>query len=363
MAAFPAAVGLDHARLDACRLLPAARLVGGQVCGPARLERAGARARGAAGGRVRAHDGVAAAPGGAAPRGRHLAGDRPARAQFRAVCRATRLRRAGRLFAADRGHDHRRAHRRGGALVRPAERLASRCRAHRRPGRGGDHHHGRVPAARPDEPGAGREPPPRGCAGGAGAAGARPARHHRAGHVEREPAAPGGRPGLARGRRPGESAAGHDGQPGHARRHPDGRDGPQFVAGAQPRAGDRRRLRRHSRPRGPVRRDGDRYALPESTAMTLLRIVQGALANVAEHAQAQTAAVTLSYLPDEVRLDVVDDGVGFDPAQPPAGPGRGFGLEAIGRRAELAGGRVTVESEPGRGAAIAVAIPTEGASS
>ncbi|NUO61526.1 MAG: sensor histidine kinase [Hamadaea sp.] len=118
--------------------------------------------------------------------------------------------------------------------------------------------------------------------------------------------------------------------------------------------------------RGPAVRfavDGDRYALPESTAMTLLRIVQGALANVAEHAQAQTAAVTLSYLPDEVRLDVVDDGVGFDPAQPPAGPGRGFGLEAIGRRAELAGGRVTVESEPGRGAAIAVAIPTEGASS
>ncbi|MCP2324405.1 signal transduction histidine kinase [Hamadaea flava] len=122
--------------------------------------------------------------------------------------------------------------------------------------------------------------------------------------------------------------------------------------------------------RGPGVRfavDGDRYALPESTAMTLLRIAQGALANVVEHAHAQTAAVTLSYLPNEVRLDVVDDGVGFNSAhsgaRPPAGPGRGFGLEAIARRAELAGGRVTIESEPGRGTAIAVAIPAEGASS
>ena len=98
---------------------------------------------------------------------------------------------------------------------------------------------------------------------------------------------------------------------------------------------------------------------PVETA--LLRVAQSALANVAQHARAGTAAVTLSYLDDAVALDVVDDGVGFDPELPQtlgASPGGGgFGLVAMRSRARELGGTLSVESAPGRGTALAVELP------
>ena len=59
--------------------------------------------------------------------------------------------------------------------------------------------------------------------------------------------------------------------------------------------------------------DGDERQLPMRTEASLLRIAQGALGNVAKHAQAERCHVTLSYGEKEVRLDIVDDGVGFNP--------------------------------------------------
>ncbi len=50
----------------------------------------------------------------------------------------------------------------------------------------------------------------------------------------------------------------------------------------------------------------------------MLRIAQSALANTVQHAHASRVEVTLSYMDDGVALDVVDDGVGFDPAALPA---------------------------------------------
>jgi signal transduction histidine kinase len=104
--------------------------------------------------------------------------------------------------------------------------------------------------------------------------------------------------------------------------------------------------------------DGEPYDLPDSTSTVLLRIAQGALANVAEHAQARSASVTLSYLPDQVTLDIIDDGIGFNPAHMKPRVGRGAGLEAIHRRVELAGGHATIESSPSAGTVVAVAVPT-----
>ncbi len=103
---------------------------------------------------------------------------------------------------------------------------------------------------------------------------------------------------------------------------------------------------------------GESYPLTVQTEVALLRVAQGALANVREHAEAQTVVVTLSYLGDAVTLDVCDDGKGFDPNAVTPREGRGFGLASIrGRVAEL-GGTLSVESAPGEGTALAVTVPT-----
>ncbi|MEU2509879.1 sensor histidine kinase [Streptomyces sp. NPDC007863] len=98
--------------------------------------------------------------------------------------------------------------------------------------------------------------------------------------------------------------------------------------------------------------------LPDRVQSALLRIAQGALANVREHANARTAALTLTYLDDQVVLDIADDGRGFDPAAVGAGGGvRGHGLPAIRTRAHQLGGTLTVESAPGEGTVLSAAVP------
>ena len=91
----------------------------------------------------------------------------------------------------------------------------------------------------------------------------------------------------------------------------------------------------------------------------LLRAVQESLSNVAKHAGARRVGVTLTYLDDSVLVDVRDDGVGFDPAvevEPDPLEG-GYGLSAMRNRIRQLGGRIEIESEPGRGTALSVALP------
>ena len=107
--------------------------------------------------------------------------------------------------------------------------------------------------------------------------------------------------------------------------------------------------------------DGDERQLPMKTEAALLRIGQGAMGNVAKHANATRCAVTLTYSADEIRLDVVDDGDGFVPqdvADRPAGLGH-IGINAMRQRAAELGGTLEVESQPGEGTAVTVALPVE----
>jgi signal transduction histidine kinase len=106
--------------------------------------------------------------------------------------------------------------------------------------------------------------------------------------------------------------------------------------------------------------DGDPHPLGVDVEVALLRVAQGALANVTQHAKASTSVVTVSYLSDAVTLDIADDGVGFDPSVPSTSPGRGFGLRAIRQRVEALGGTTTVESAPLEGTMLAVALPVDG---
>lgn len=103
---------------------------------------------------------------------------------------------------------------------------------------------------------------------------------------------------------------------------------------------------------------GDPVALSMPLETTLLRIAQGSLANVAQHAGASRAEVTLSYMSDEVALDIVDDGRGFTVTDGEATRPDSFGLVAIRQRVEQLGGSFVLESAPGQGTAVAVTFPT-----
>jgi signal transduction histidine kinase len=107
------------------------------------------------------------------------------------------------------------------------------------------------------------------------------------------------------------------------------------------------------------RLDGDPHRLPERVEAALLRIAQGALANVREHAAATRAALTLTCLDDQISLDVADNGRGFDATASPTAPdrSRGHGLPAMCIRARQSGGTLTVESTPGEGTVVSAAIP------
>jgi len=87
----------------------------------------------------------------------------------------------------------------------------------------------------------------------------------------------------------------------------------------------------------------------------LLRAAQEALANVAKHAHAMRVGLTISYMENEVALDVRDDGVGFDTGRPDR---PGFGLVAMRQRIAALSGTLQVESEPGGGTAISACVPT-----
>ncbi|MRH90851.1 sensor histidine kinase [Nocardia sp. SYP-A9097] len=103
--------------------------------------------------------------------------------------------------------------------------------------------------------------------------------------------------------------------------------------------------------------DGAPTDLPARVESTLLRIAQGALANVREHADATSATITLTYLGDQVALDIADDGCGFDPRRLTSGPERGHGLPAMRARLRQFAGVLAIESAPGEGTVLSASIP------
>jgi signal transduction histidine kinase len=91
--------------------------------------------------------------------------------------------------------------------------------------------------------------------------------------------------------------------------------------------------------------------------LTLLRGVQESLTNVARHSGARTTAVTLSYMEDIIVLDVQDDGKGFVPGSTGGDGKGGFGLHGMRERVEALQGSLQVESTPGEGTTISLALP------
>lgn len=95
--------------------------------------------------------------------------------------------------------------------------------------------------------------------------------------------------------------------------------------------------------------------LPDDYALTLYRIVQEGLHNVAKHADARDAEVRLHVSDSDLELTIQDSGHGFDPESVRGRPG--LGLVSMGERIRLIDGSLHIDSSPGHGAKITVQAP------
>jgi signal transduction histidine kinase len=100
--------------------------------------------------------------------------------------------------------------------------------------------------------------------------------------------------------------------------------------------------------------DGD-LAIEAEAATALFRILQEALTNIARHSEAAEFSVRLAEEGGLLRLEVLDNGRGFQERQPASGGS--LGILGMKERAFLLGGRLTIGNAPGKGASVTAVIP------
>jgi signal transduction histidine kinase len=98
---------------------------------------------------------------------------------------------------------------------------------------------------------------------------------------------------------------------------------------------------------------GTTLSLVRPVAENLLRIVQQAVDNALQHARASSVHVEIAVNKKEVRLQIKDDGKGFDVRK----ARRGVGLIGMRERAQEIGGKFALESKPGKGTRVEVTVP------
>lgn len=104
-----------------------------------------------------------------------------------------------------------------------------------------------------------------------------------------------------------------------------------------------------------LHRRGEPLALPRAIDLSAFRIVQEGLTNCLKHAGATRVDVTVSHSPDDLRIEVVDNGVG-----PTTGDGRGRGITGIRERVKIYGGEMTMGAGPDGGFKLDVRLPVGG---
>jgi PAS domain S-box-containing protein len=95
--------------------------------------------------------------------------------------------------------------------------------------------------------------------------------------------------------------------------------------------------------------------LPKDVSLSIYRIIQESLNNIAKHACARRAAVCLNASDSAIQLSIRDDGIGFDPAEVRKKPG--LGLSSIRERVRIVNGKHRITSEPEKGTTIEVTVP------
>lgn len=115
------------------------------------------------------------------------------------------------------------------------------------------------------------------------------------------------------------------------------------------------------RPRCVVRSDEFAKPLGENGQVVLFQAVRELLTNVAKHARASEVSVSIDRDGDSLRVEVADDGVGFDPGavEPPSVSRGGFGLFSIRERLRLLGGVMSIDSQAGRGTRVVLTAPLD----
>ncbi|MCZ7674145.1 MAG: ATP-binding protein [Chloroflexi bacterium] len=99
--------------------------------------------------------------------------------------------------------------------------------------------------------------------------------------------------------------------------------------------------------------EGER-PLPPETQIALYRIAQESLNNISKHAGASQVTLTLTFLPETVRLTIQDNGRGFNPADTPH---QSLGLGIMRERAQKIGAELTIHSQIGVGTTVTVQCP------
>ncbi|MBI3014143.1 MAG: HAMP domain-containing protein [Candidatus Tectomicrobia bacterium] len=104
---------------------------------------------------------------------------------------------------------------------------------------------------------------------------------------------------------------------------------------------------------------GTERRLPTEVETVVFRVVQEAITNVVRHARAETVMVSLEFNEDAVAVDIEDDGRGFNVREGMklGEGGRGWGLMGMQERVALCGGELVIDSAPGRGTRVRLAIP------
>jgi len=101
----------------------------------------------------------------------------------------------------------------------------------------------------------------------------------------------------------------------------------------------------------------DRFIIDPSVELQLVRIVQEALSNIRKHSRAHQARVEMAAVGDSFRVDIEDDGTGFEPASIGRTRFPRFGLSTMRERADSIQATLEVTSSPGRGTRVRLEIP------
>jgi signal transduction histidine kinase len=101
--------------------------------------------------------------------------------------------------------------------------------------------------------------------------------------------------------------------------------------------------------------DGEPFTLPRGIDVSAYRIVQEGLTNALKHARASNADVTLRYAPEELQIEVRDDGDGGAKSDGP-----GYGLVGVRERVKLYGGEMTAGAATGGGFILSTRLPISG---
>ena len=136
------------------------------------------------------------------------------------------------------------------------------------------------------------------------------------------------------------------------------RDGDDLELAPQPGLGSLDALLEEVRRAGlPVRLhvEGERVPLPRAIDLSAYRIVQEGLTNALKHARAGSADVTLRYGPDELQIEVRDDGDGSA-----VNDGLGHGLVGVRERVKIYGGEMSAGAAPTGGFVLSTRLPLKG---